>query len=850
MLKVIFFVCFSFFLLSTSFSQPITGILVNDEPDTNNFRVTDASLHYFSPDSFLATWHDTRSNGNFAWAQFFDGHEQEMSQVFRIAGNNVIVTGNNSSYSVVDYHYKYLASFFDPLWVGRLQNYIGMQPNGNPLRLRVHLFPPCGTGFVGIGDDFVRTTWGGIHADNFGGYLNWAIQDGFDPVAPLSWNEIFFGDWLPVQTVSHFDLCPTPDHAGAFLIFCSVDIGFGQDDKPGLHFVHIKQSTTELDARQILADSTLTFSGRNDNYISATFLDSNVIHILWAKKDSLIEIEMDTLGNIQFKKSLPIPTIELPNFQLKDFAVNSLLISNARKGRSYALLGCYQYGNRGNERKSEDFFVIYALQDGKLTAEPPRVVPVAQWNTNLTSGDAFLQDNGMLILEGVEDDNAYLFQLDGEQIVDKTKLSSEAPGDNQRRPLILPETNDSFWVTFDEAGKRKGRRLRVNGNLYEQVENKPQQGGIFLENGQTFVALGQSTRTSPATMAIQFYNANNWIFRFEILVSEHRNAILIEKMDENHFFALFRKASQITQLKVFNSEGTVLDSLSAQSQVPGNNFPIASFPLNDGKFWLKTDRYFLWDPAANSIKEATSLPQYFIGTPISADQFVHGISSLNYEELAFGSTYTIIDVGGQELIKDHSISGGDHYFKILPLNDDYFLIFYQTNDQKYYFQVFDHSFQSVLKEEPFPKATRNSVGGTAMVIGSHVVFAISDIRNDITGQDIYASIFDLHDIISKVTNQPFQEQQPLTFELSNPSPNPVRVGQRVGFNLNVFKRHYFEISIYNILGQQVGETKKRTYSRGEHRIEFKLYDFAAGLYFVRATTENRSMIKKVLVTSK
>ncbi|NIA30889.1 MAG: hypothetical protein GWP06_13365, partial [Actinobacteria bacterium] len=578
MLKLIFFVCFSFFLLSTSFPQSLTGILVNDEPDTNNFRVTDASLHYFSPDSFLATWHDTHANGNFAWAQFFDGQKQRKSRVFRLAGNNVIVTNNISSYSVVDYHYKYLSAFVDPLWVGRMQNYMGTQPNGRPLPLQVHLFPPCGTGFVGIGEGFVRTTWGGIHAENFGGYLDWAIQEGFNAVAPLSWHGILFGDWQSVETASHFDLIPTPDHAGALLIFCSVDIGFGEDDRPGLHFVHIKRSTTELAARQILADSTLTFIGKNDNYISAAFLDSNVVHILWAKKDSLVEIEMDTLGTIQFKQSVPIPTLYPSNYQLIDFAVNSFLTSNTRDGRSYVLLGCFQYGTRGSERKNEDYFVIYALQDGKLAAEPPRVVPVGQWNTNLTSGDAFLQDNNMLLLEGVEDDDAYLFQLDEEQIVDKTKLSSEAPGDNQRRPLILPETDDSFWVTFDEAGQRKGRRLHVNGNLDQQVENKPQQSGIFLNNGQTFVALGQSSQTNPATLAIQFYNANNWMFRFEILVSEHRNAIQIGKLDENHFFTLSKKASHITQVKTFNSDGTVLDSLSVQSQVSGYNFPLATFP--------------------------------------------------------------------------------------------------------------------------------------------------------------------------------------------------------------------------------------------------------------------------------
>lgn len=850
MLKVIFFVCFSFFLLSTSFSQSVTDILINDEPDTNNFRALDASLHYFSPDSFLATWHDTRSNGDFAWAQFFDGQEQMTSQVFRIAGNNAIVTDNNSFYSAIDYHYNYLSPFLDPLWVGRLQNYIGTQPNGSPLHLRVHLFPPCGTGFVGIGEDFVRTTWGGIHAENFGGYLDWAIQDGFDPISPLSWNEIFFGDGLSVTTVSHFDICPTPDHAGAFLIFCSVNIGFGEDDKPGLHFVHINQSSTELTARQILGDSTIAFSGQNDNYISAAFLDSNFIHILWAKKDSLVEIEMDTLGTIQFKQSMPIPTLDFPNFQLNDFAVNSFLTSNARDGRSYTLLGCYQYGTMGNEGKNENYFAIYALQDGKLTAEPPRVVPVSQWNTSLTSGDAFLQDNGMLILEGVEDDDAYLFQLEGEQIVGKVRLSSETPGDNQKRPLILPETDHSFWITFDESGQRMGRRLDVNGNFYEQVKNKPQQGGIFLENGQTFVALGQSIQTNPATLAIQFYNTKNWAFRSEILVSERSSAIQIGKLDENHFFALSSKASHITQVKTFNSDGTALDSLSVQSQIPGYNYSFGSFPLTGGKFWLKTDRYFLWDPAVYSINEATSLPQYFVGTPISEDQFVHAISSLNYEKLAFTSTYSIIDVDGQELIQDHSISDGDHYFNILPLNDDYFLIFYQTNDQKYYFQVFNHSFQSVLKEEPFPEAIQYSADATAQVVGSHVVFAISDIRNDETGQNIYASIFDLHDIMSKVTNPPFQEQQPVTFELSNPSPNPVRTGHRVSFNLNVFKRRYFEISIYNILGQQVGETRKRYYPEGKYKIDFPLYDFAAGLYFVQTATENRSMIKKIVVISK
>jgi len=70
------------FFLAVSIAQPLTDILVNDEPDSNGFIAKNASVHYFAPDKFLAIWHESRSKDNFGYARFFNAQLQPRRRFF------------------------------------------------------------------------------------------------------------------------------------------------------------------------------------------------------------------------------------------------------------------------------------------------------------------------------------------------------------------------------------------------------------------------------------------------------------------------------------------------------------------------------------------------------------------------------------------------------------------------------------------------------------------------------------------------------------------------------------------------------------------------------------------------
>jgi len=88
-------------------------------------------------------------------------------------------------------------------------------------------------------------------------------------------------------------------------------------------------------------------------------------------------------------------------------------------------------------------------------------------------------------------------------------------------------------------------------------------------------------------------------------------------------------------------------------------------------------------------------------------------------------------------------------------------------------------------------------------------------------------------------------QTPETFELKQNYPNPFNPSTIIVFNLP--KTATVRLSIYNLLGQEVGTLVDEKLAAGKYDIKFEASGLAAGLYFYRIQTDGFIETKKMLL---
>jgi flagellar hook assembly protein FlgD len=86
------------------------------------------------------------------------------------------------------------------------------------------------------------------------------------------------------------------------------------------------------------------------------------------------------------------------------------------------------------------------------------------------------------------------------------------------------------------------------------------------------------------------------------------------------------------------------------------------------------------------------------------------------------------------------------------------------------------------------------------------------------------------------------------FNLLPAYPNPFNPETNITVELPA--RDNLKLQIYNISGQLVATLADGVYGLGKHRFSFNAADLSSGIYFVNATTQNRSSITQKIILMK
>jgi len=89
------------------------------------------------------------------------------------------------------------------------------------------------------------------------------------------------------------------------------------------------------------------------------------------------------------------------------------------------------------------------------------------------------------------------------------------------------------------------------------------------------------------------------------------------------------------------------------------------------------------------------------------------------------------------------------------------------------------------------------------------------------------------------------DQLPGQFSVDPPYPNPFNAQVTIPFSLPVMDNA--EISVVNVLGQQVAAIADRVFEAGHHRVIWEAESVASGVYFVRVAYQGQTRMQKIML---
>jgi len=821
----------------SAFGQIITDLRVNDEPDTSAFIALNPSLHVFSPERFLVVWSDDRQGEFTAWGNFFDGDARPVTDDFSILGDEVVLPELGEDFTVIAHRSEFSGVSIEDYWVGYRQRYRGIRPLAEPVEIDRFQLPIDYFGDLGTRSDLVRTRWGFAYVSNFIGTL---FLRRFD----RQFQELGQPRQHFYETVKDFTLSLSPDSARAWVVF-RITIPGGSSQPAGLYLATIDSLASDIGFRTVMLDSSL----RNDQLspMHTHIRNDSTLATIFAKGDSLLEIRFLTDSTLQQRRAHLIPLPEWPGAMSGVFSPLSLLVTNAQQNVRKLMVSGIQEGYEGQERTWRSLSLVYDLFDDSLSMEPSQAFILDQKASVARHGQAFLTEaEGIKVPVSIYPRN-YVLQARKDGSTSLTPLGNLPNGANQTWPVILPEDDQNFWVSWyaGNAGpaQYRARRIDANGQLASQAQLLPTREGIFLQNGRLFVI---KASIAPDSTKIQMWEVANNLLERELALKRRTNWRSLHKLAEDRFF-LFGRREGSAIVEVYNVAGLQLDSLT----VPASQSPYETsqvYPLSDGRYWLRTNAFYLWNPETRQLSAPAAIPQESNVWPVSADRILS--VKLTYPTLTTTiARFTLRDTSGQILIADRMLTNDGNTFPIAvkPLPQGHFLILYRQGSS-YMAQVFKPDFTPVQNAfAPFPQATPKVVLPLVETLKERVVFATSDVREGGTGRDVYASVYEVQRLLTSVAEVNSSSKSPNEFVLHRLSPNPMRVGQALQVSFSLSKRAAVEFRVYNVLGQIIQHFPAQRFEQGLHKINLTMIDMPAGIYFLQARNAANSVVSKFAV---
>ena len=202
----------------------------------------------------------------------------------------------------------------------------------------------------------------------------------------------------------------------------------------------------------------------------------------------------------------------------------------------------------------------------------------------------------------------------------------------------------------------------------------------------------------------------------------------------------------------------------------------------------------------------------------------------------FPIAYSVILPQFENSLTEMTIDASDSLKILIKNNGDYQQIFNYQLISELTSDGYDIDF--IIIPEHFPNHEKTISFAINVHLGNN--FNIESQNGSITldkNENIWLSIIG----DSALNND--EVLQPTIFEMDIAYPNPFN--PKINFDINMSSLEYIEIDIYDIRGHKINNIFSGNLNKGQYSFNWDGTNNTTGLYFVKATTQNNSLIQKI-----
>ena len=202
----------------------------------------------------------------------------------------------------------------------------------------------------------------------------------------------------------------------------------------------------------------------------------------------------------------------------------------------------------------------------------------------------------------------------------------------------------------------------------------------------------------------------------------------------------------------------------------------------------------------------------------------------------FPIAYSVILPQFENSLTEMTIDSSDSLKVLIKNNGDYQQIFNYQLISELTFDGYD--IDLIIIPEHFPNHEKTISFAINVPLGNN--FNIESQNGSVTldvNETIWLSIIG----DSALNND--EILQPTIFEMGIAYPNPFN--PKINFDINMSSLEYIEIDIYDIRGQKIDNIFSGNLNKGQYSFNWDGANNTTGLYFIKATTQNNSLIQKI-----
>jgi len=238
------------------------------------------------------------------------------------------------------------------------------------------------------------------------------------------------------------------------------------------------------------------------------------------------------------------------------------------------------------------------------------------------------------------------------------------------------------------------------------------------------------------------------------------------------------------------------------------------------------------------------------GTSLEVDQNGNSIWQANYNlSLPDGLVYRAMKIPGlfplaysvilpqfENSLTEMTLESNDSLNILIKNNGDYQQIFnYQLNVEINNEVGYDIDF--IITPEHFPNHEKS------------ISFAINTNEFNIESQNGSLTLNPNQEILLSIVDNTILDNEsiinPENFEIERAYPNPFN--PKINFDINMIKREYINIDIYNIQGNKIDNIFNGFLNKGNHSFNWNASNHATGLYVIKLVQGNNVLTQKIML---